>query len=76
MVSYIERITIDPEVCHGKPCIRGMRWPVEVVLDLMLSEMTHDEILEDHPELEKEDLLASLEYAKLLVSGKLMQTAA
>ncbi|MEM8584255.1 MAG: DUF433 domain-containing protein [Bacteroidota bacterium] len=76
MVSYIDRITIDPEICHGKPCVRGMRWPVEVVLDLMLSEMTHDEILEDHPELEKEDLLASLEYAKLLVSGKLMQTAA
>ena len=76
MVSYIDRITIDPEICHGKPCVRGMRWPVEVVLDLMLSEMTHDEILEDHPELEKEDLLTSLEYAKLLVSGKLMQTAA
>lgn len=42
-----------------------MRWPVEVLLDMMLSEMTFEEIIEDHPELEKEDLLASLEYAKM-----------
>lgn len=68
--KYLDRITIDPEICHGKPCIRGMRWPVEVLLDMMLSEMTFEEILEDHPELEKADLLACLEYAKLLVSGK------
>lgn len=69
-MSYLERITIDPEICHGKPCIRGMRWPVEVVLDLMMSEMSFDDILEDHPELQREDLLASLAYAKLLVSGR------
>ncbi|MCG8331855.1 MAG: DUF433 domain-containing protein [Chitinophagales bacterium] len=65
MTTYINRITINPEICHGKPCIRGMRWPVEVLLDMMLSEMTFEEIIEDHPELEKEDLLASLEYAKM-----------
>jgi uncharacterized protein (DUF433 family) len=52
-----------------------MRWPVEVILDLMLSEMSFEEILEDHPELEKEDLLASLEFAKLLVSGKSIKIA-
>lgn len=74
--KLLERITIDPEICHGKPCVRGMRWPVEVILDMMLSEMSFDEILEDHPELEKEDLLASLEYAKLLVSGKSINIAA
>ena len=56
--KYLERITVNPEICHGKPCIRGMRWPIEVLLDMMLSEMTFDEILEDHPELEKQDLLA------------------
>lgn len=66
--KYLDRITINPEVCHGKPCIRGMRWPVEVLLDMMLSEMTFDEILEDHPELEKADLLASLAYAKIMIS--------
>lgn len=76
MSKLLERITIDPEICHGKPCLRGMRWPVEVILDLMLSEMSFEEILEDHPELEKEDLLASLEFAKLLVSSKKIKIAA
>ncbi len=75
-MNSIERITIDPEICHGKPCIRGMRWPVEVLLDLIASEMTWDEILEDHPELEREDIIAGLNYAKLLVSGKSFKQAA
>lgn len=75
-MEYLERITIDPEICHGKPCIRGMRWPVEVILDMVGSEMTFEEILEDHPELEREDILASLNYAKLLVSGKSFKQAA
>ena len=70
------RITIDPEICHGKPCIRGMRWPVEVILDMLASGMTSDEILADHPELEKEDIIASLSYARLVVSGKTIDLAA
>jgi uncharacterized protein (DUF433 family) len=69
-MTFLERITINPEICHGKPCIRGMRWPVEVILDLLSSGMTIEDILEDHPELEEEDILASLNYAKLLLSGK------
>ena len=69
IMNILTRITINPEICHGKPCIRGMRWPVDVILDMLCSEMTIDEILEDHPELEKEDIIASLQYAKLLVSG-------
>ena len=75
-MEHFERITIDPEICHGKPCIRGMRWPVEVILDLLGSEMTMEEILEDHPELEKEDIIASLNYARLLVSGQTIKPAA
>ena len=69
-MNYLERITINPEICHGKPCIRGMRWPVEVILDLLSSDMTAEEILADHPELEKEDLMASINFAKMLLSGK------
>jgi uncharacterized protein (DUF433 family) len=69
-MSYLDRITTKPEICHGKPCIRGMRWPVEVIIDMLGSGMTTDEILADHPELEKEDILASLQYAKLNLSGK------
>ncbi len=69
MAKLIERITIDAEVCHGKPCIRGMRWPVEVIIDMLGAGMTFEEILDDHPELEKEDILASLNFAKLYLSG-------
>lgn len=75
-MEHLERITIDPDICHGKPCIRGMRWPVEVILDLLGSEMTIGEILEGHPELEKEDIIASLNYARLLVSGQTIKPAA
>ena len=52
------------------PCVRHVRWPVEVVLDMVASGMKIDEILADHPELEREDVIACLEYAHLLVSGE------
>jgi uncharacterized protein (DUF433 family) len=60
-MSHLERITINPEICHGKPCIRGMRWPVEVILDMLGSNMSIEDILEDHPELERADILACQE---------------
>jgi uncharacterized protein (DUF433 family) len=66
----LNRITINPDICHGKPVVRSMRWPVEVILDLLSSGMTNDEITTDHPELEIEDIQACLKYAKLSVSGK------
>jgi len=69
-MSVLDRITLDPDVCHGKPCVRNMRWPVEVVLDLVSSGMPVEEILADHPELEREDIVACLQYARLLVSGE------
>lgn len=75
-MNQLERITIDPEVCHGKPCIRGMRWPVEVIIDMLGSGMTTEEILEDHPELEREDILASLNFAKLYLSGRSLKETA
>jgi uncharacterized protein (DUF433 family) len=70
MNNLLERITIDTNICHGKACIRHMRWPVEVVIDLIASGMSFENILQDHPELEKEDILASLAYAKITLSGK------
>jgi len=75
-MNYLERITIDPEICHGKPCLRGMRWPVEVVIDLLGSGMTTEEILEDHPELERADILACLQYSRLLISGQPLRNVA
>ncbi len=62
MNNFLERITIDTNVCYGKACIRHMRWPVEVIIDLIASGMSFDSIIVDHPELEKEDILASLIY--------------
>jgi uncharacterized protein (DUF433 family) len=55
MEKQIERITINPEVCHGKPTVRGLRHPVEILLELLASGMTHDEILEDYPDLDNKD---------------------
>lgn len=75
-MSYLERITMNPEICHGKPCVRGMRWPVEVIIDMVGSGMGFDQILIDHPELEKEDIIASLHYAKLNLSGKPLKDVA
>ncbi len=60
IMGNLNRITIDPGLCHGKPCIRGMRWPVEVVIDLLGSGMSPEQITEDHPELERDDILACL----------------
>ncbi|QIP15832.1 DUF433 domain-containing protein [Spirosoma aureum] len=74
-MTLLNRITIDPTICHGKPCIRGMRWPVEVVLDLLGSGMTIDNILEDHPELERDDIIAALNYARILLSGQIPAAA-
>ena len=63
MDADLARITIDPAICHGKPCVRGLRYPVETLLELLTSRMTHDEILADYPDLERDDLLAVLAYA-------------
>jgi uncharacterized protein (DUF433 family) len=65
-VSRLERITVDPSVCHGKPTVRGLRYPVESLLELLASGMTIEEIIEDHPDFEREDLLAALEFGALV----------
>lgn len=70
MNNLLHRITIETNICHGKACIRHTRWPVEAIIDLIASGMSFDEIVADHPELEKDDIIASLNYAKLSVSGK------
>ncbi len=75
-MNLMDRITINLELCHGKPCIRGMRWPVEVIMDMLGSGMTIEEILSDHPELEKEDILAALNFAKLYLSGRSIKEVA
>jgi len=63
METTFERITSDPEICHGKPCIRGLRYPVEMLLDLLGSGMSIEDILGDYPDLERDDLLAAISFA-------------
>ena len=70
MESLINRITINPEICHGKPTIRNMRYPVELILDLLSSGMTHDEIIEDYPAIQDEDIRACLAFASRLTKVK------
>jgi uncharacterized protein (DUF433 family) len=73
MSTFRDRITIDPAICHGTPTVRGLRYPVELILDLLSSGMSHEEILSDYPDLEREDILAVLEYAARLSRVKRME---
>lgn len=70
MQSLLSRITINPDICHGKPVIRGLRYPVESMLELLSSGMSIPEILADYEDLEQADLLAVLEYAMRLSQVK------
>ncbi len=67
---WLERITIDSEICHGKPCIKGLRYPVEMILELLGSGMSNKEILKDYEDLEFEDIKACLLYAARLSQVK------
>lgn len=62
-MSHLHRITVDPEQCGGRPCLRGLRVRVKDVLDLLAAGASRDEILEDYPYLEADDITAALEYA-------------
>lgn len=64
-VSRLQRITTDAAICHGRPTIRGLRYPVETLLELLAAGMTMDEVLGDYPDLERDDLLAALEFGAL-----------
>ena len=69
-MNLADGITIDPDVCHGKPTIRGLRYPVETILELLSSGMTCEEILADYEDLEREDILAALDFARRLSQVK------
>ena len=73
MDTLLSRITIDPAVCHGKPCVRGLRYPVETLLELLSSGMTIDEILADYEDLERDDLLAVFAFAARLARTRRLQ---
>ncbi len=70
MENLLDRITLNPEICHGKPTIRNKRYTVDLILDLLSAGMKEAEILDDYPALEKEDILACLAYASKLTKTK------
>jgi len=74
-MNLSERITIKPDICHGKPTIRGLRYPVEMVLELLSSGMTPEEILADYEDLERDDILAALSFATRLSQIKRIELA-
>ncbi len=68
-MSRLERIVSDPTVCHGQPTVRGLRYTVQSLLELLSAGMTMDEVLADYPDLERADLLAALEFGALTAGG-------
>lgn len=75
MSALLERITIDPNQCGGRPCIRGMRVRVQDIIGLLASGASRDEILKDYPYLEDNDISAALEYAALALDHTIIQAA-
>lgn len=71
--KLLERITMNPDICHGKPCIRGLRYPVDKILELLSAGMSNEEILADYDDLEPEDILAVLAFAARLSQMKRVQ---
>jgi uncharacterized protein (DUF433 family) len=69
------RITVNPEIFGGKPCIRGMRFPVSRLLGLLAEGETPDSILESYPYLEKHDIQETLNYAAYLADDQIIETA-
>ena len=69
-MSRLGRITSDPEICHGQPTVRGLRYTVESLLELLSAGMSVDELLDDYPDLERDDVLAALEFGALTAGGQ------
>ncbi len=70
METLLSRITINPEICHGKPTIRESRYTVELILDLLSAGMTSSEIIKDYPTLDQKDIQACLAFASRLTKIK------
>jgi uncharacterized protein (DUF433 family) len=69
VTSRLDRISVDPEVVHGKPVIRGTRVTVQVILELLAAGESMDEVLGEYDELTRDDVLAALEYAASVAGG-------
>ena len=68
--NLLSRITVDPEICHGKPCVRGLRYPVETILEYLAGGDTVDDLLAEFRDLEREDIRACYEYSRKMLAAK------
>jgi uncharacterized protein (DUF433 family) len=75
-MSRLERVMSDPAICHGKPAIRGLRYTVESVLEMLSADMTVEDVLADCPGLERDDILAALEFGARAAGGRVVPLSA
>ncbi len=75
-MSLLDRITSDPDICHGQPTVRGLRYTVESLLELLSAGMTIDEVLADYPDLERDDIVAALEFGARTAGGRVVPLTA
>jgi len=68
--DLLSRITVDPEVCHGKPCVRGLRYPVETLLEYLAGGDSAESLLNEFPDLQREDILACHEFSRRMLAAK------
>ena len=73
--QLLARITVDPEICHGKPCIRGLRYPVESILEYLAGGDSVEQVLAEFPDLERDDILACLEFSRKMLAAKSVHVA-
>ena len=66
----LSRITVNPEICHGKPCIRGLRYPVESILEYLAAGDTVENLLIEFPDLDAVDIQACLEFSRRVLANK------
>lgn len=62
--NLLKRITVDPDVCHGKPCVRGLRYSVETIMEYLAGGDSVEELFQEFPDLEREDILACYEFSR------------
>jgi uncharacterized protein (DUF433 family) len=68
--DLLKRVTVDPEICHGKPCVRGLRYPVESILEYLAGGDSVEDLLTEFPDLESEDILACHEFSRRMLAAK------
>ena len=68
--NLLSRITVDPDICHGKPCVRGLRYPVETILEYLAGGDSVEDLLAEFPDLEREDILACHEFSRRMLAAK------